>query len=315
MEYKDYYKTLDVEKSSTQDEIKKAYRSLARTYHPDKVLGEGKDAAEEKFKEIAEAYEIIGDPGKRKEYDELGQSWEQTRYARSSASGQGRKQSQNSEYQFDGTGFSDFFEQFFGSAAHGRFEGGNRQGPAAGDFSMRGQDIEAEIMITLEEALHGSSRKVSLKKADSGNGGEKVHTYNVRIPKGIHEGQRLRVSRQGHSGYGSGEAGDLYLHARFAKHPDFRVKGSDLYGEVHLFPWEAILGTSVEIHTLDGAIRLKIPQGTHANKTFRIKGKGLPSSKDERGHLFIETQIKLPTEIDPAQREAWEELQDTYASK
>lgn len=314
MEYKDYYKTLGVEKSTTQGEIKKAYRNLARTYHPDKVLGDGKAAAEEKFKEIAEAYEILGDQEKRKEYDELGQHWEQARHARSSSSGAGRHQSQNPEYHFDGTGFSDFFEQFFGSAAHGGFEASNRQDPATGDFSMRGQDIEAEIMITLEEALHGSSRQVSLRKTDPASGGEKVHTYNVRIPKGIREGQRLRVSRQGQSGYGSGEPGDLYLRSRFAKHPDLRPKGGDLYGEIQLFPWEATLGTTVEVYTLDGAIRLKIPQGTPPNKIFRIKGKGLPSSNGERGHHFVETRIKLPTEIDPAQREAWEKLQATYPS-
>ncbi len=274
MEFKDYYKVLGVDKSASQDEIKKKFRKLARTCHPDKVFGDEKAGAEEKFKAAAEAYEILGDPEKRKEYDELGKGWEGRSNAARSRS---YSPSPNTEYHFDGTGFSDFFEQFFGGK-RGGFETHYSQAPHSGGFSMRGQDIEAEIMITLEEALHGSNRKVSLSKSDPTTGKEKVHTYNVSIPKGIREGQRLRVSKQGHSGHGAGEPGDLYLHARFAKHPDFRVKGTDLYSEIELFPWDATLGTTVEIHTLDGNVRLKIPEFTSAGKIFRIKGKGLPSS-------------------------------------
>ncbi len=310
VEYKDYYKILGVEKSATQEEIKKEFRNLARTFHPDKVQGSGKAAAEEKFKEIAEAYEVLGDPEKRKEYDALGQRWEQMKNSRSSGfSESANRQSPNFNYHFDGTGFSDFFEQFFGGGQHGF---GSRHSTSDTHFSMRGQDIEAEIMITLEEALHGSNRQVSLAKVDPATGTEKVHTYKVRIPQGIQEGQRLRVSRQGYAGYGSGEPGDLYLRARFAKHPDFRVKGSDLYSEIELFPWDAVLGTSATIPTLDGNVRLKVPPNTTSGKTFRIRDKGLPLAKGSRGHLYVETRIKLPHYATPSQCEAWQKLKETY---
>ena len=313
IDYKDYYKTLGIAKDATKKEIKKAFRDLARKYHPDKVQGEGKAEAEEKFKEIAEAYEIMGDPDKRKEYDDLGQNWNQNGHADPSQRTR-RGTSPNYEYHFDGTGFSDFFEQHFGRAS------GNGSGPYSGrpprpsDFSMRGQDIEAEIMVTLEEVFHGANRQVGLTKIDPSTGLEKTYTYKVRIPIGIREGQRLRVSKQGHSGHGTGEPGDLYLRTRLARHPDYRVNGLDLYFEVELFPWEAVLGAKMDVPTFEGNVRLSIPESTTAKKTFRIKGKGLPSPSGERGNLLVETSIKLPTNQTPTQFEAWEQLKNAYQS-
>lgn len=285
---------------------------MARTYHPDQSQANDKAAAEEKFKEIAEAYDVLGDPEKRGKYDTLGANWNQEPGAqyRPGRSGFGDGfSSRGGEYHFSGTGFSDFFEQFFAGGG-GDF---GRGGSTTREFSMRGQDIEGEIMITLQEASRGGTRQVSVSKSDPKTGKEVVQTFKVQIPAGIREGQRIRVASQGHAGHGSGESGDLFLRARFAADPDFRVKGGDLYHDLDLAPLDAVLGIKVDAPTLDGKVRLNIPAGTNSGQRFRIKGKGLPSIKHAPGDLYVEVHIKTPKAGDQAQQEAWETLKRIYS--
>ena len=238
VQFRDYYETLGVSKTATDDEIKKAFRKLARKYHPD--VNKDKATAEEKFKQINEAYEVLGDPEKRKKYDELGANWNQPGGFQpppgwgGAAAGRRipslrRRGRRGVEFEFGGTGFSDFFEQFFGGGrGQGGFGGGSfGQRPSGAE---RGSDVEADIMVTLEEALHGSKRTVSLRRSNS----NKVETYQVKIPKGVHEGQRIRLAGQGEAGAGGGKSGDLFLRVRLARHPDFTVEGSDLIHEVKI---------------------------------------------------------------------------------
>lgn len=313
IDYKDYYQILGVKKDDSQEAIKKAFRTLARKYHPDQSKEADKTANEEKFKEIAEAYEVIGDPEKRKKYDTLGANWNQADHGgpwqNASPDGFGRGQ----EYHFSGTGFSDFFEQFFG-AGGGDFGSYGRGAGRPSGFSMRGQDIEGEIMVSLREAAQGSTRQISLSKTDPQTGRENIQKFNVRIPPGIREGQRIRVARQGHAGQGSGESGDLFLKARLASDPDFRVKGGDLYYELEIAPWDAAMGTKATVPTLDGQVRLTIPKGTASNRRLRVAGKGLPSTKGTQGDLFVEIRIKTPEITKDSQRHAWEALKKTYPS-
>jgi curved DNA-binding protein len=311
VQFRDYYETLGVSKTASADEIRSAFRKLARKYHPD--VAKDKKAAEEKFKQINEAYEVLSDPEKRKKYDQLGADWNQPGggfqpppdWGGGQPGGGFRQWGGGNgggvEFEFGGTGFSDFFEQFFGGGrARSGFGGfGQRQATAE-----RGSDVEADIMVTLEEALHGSTRTISLRRSDS----SKVETYQVKIPRGVHEGQRIRLAGQGEAGEGGGKSGDLFLRVRLAKHPDFSVEGSDLIHEVKIGPWQAVLGTELKVPTLDGDVRLKIPAGTQGGQRFRLRERGLPSSAGKRGDLYVETQINLPKKITEKERELWREL-------
>lgn len=323
-EYKNYYKTLGVDQSATKEAIKKAFRDLARKHHPDAERDDLKrPAAEEKIKEINEAYEVLGDPEKRKKYDELGANWQQARAAGAPGGSHrhpGDFQTHQGtgpdgrayEFHFGGTGFSDFFEQYFsgGGFDFGAAEGEGFTPESGGTSRMQGRDLEAELMVTLDEVCRGASRQVSLKKVDPQTGKESTHTYNVRIPKGVREGQRLRVSGQGGAGVGGGPPGDLYLRTRFAKHPDFRIKGSDLYYELALAPWEAVLGTKVPIATLHGKVNLSIKPGTQNGQRQRLKGQGLPKRNGGHGDLFAEVTIRIPEKISESEAELWKKLQD-----
>lgn len=304
-EFRDYYDILGVSREATQPEIKKAFRKLARKFHPD--VAEDKSGAEEKFKGINEAYEVLGDAEKRKKYDALGANWNQQGGPPPGRGGYGSgPMPAGAEFQFDGTGFSDFFEQYFsgGSAARGR-------GPSMGGFSgrggaMRGQDIEGDLMVTIEEAFSGSMRTISLRKANRA-----PDQVQVRIPAGIGEGQRLRVPGHGGDGQGGGEDGDLYLRVRMAAHPDFRVRGHDLYRDLALAPWEAVLGTQLSIKVPGGKIvQVKIPTGTASGDQLRLKGYGLPK-KGAPGDLYVEVTIATPPATDASERELWEKLRDT----
>ena len=306
MEFRDYYKTLGVAKTASADEIKKAFRKLARQHHPD--LAKDKKAAEEKFKEINEAYEVLGDAEKRKKYDELGPGWQQQGAGGfrpppgwQQAGGYGGMGGGGFEedFQFGGTGFSDFFEAFFGRAARGGRRGSAFHGE---DMPLRGQDAEADIMVTLEEALHGSTRQVSFTRGRSG----KVETYTIKIPKGVREGQRIRLAGIGGEGQGGGEAGDLYLRVRFERHPEFAVEGADVIHEVELPVTQAVLGCEVTIPTLDGRAKLKVPQGTQNGRKFRLPGKGMPQRGGTRGDFYAVIDVQLPTGLTSAQRAAWE---------
>ena len=308
MEFRDYYKTLGVARTATADEIKKAFRKLARQHHPD--LAKDKKTAEEKFKESNEAYEAPSDTEKRKKYDELGPNWQQPGGGFRPPSGGGGfpggfggygPGAGDEEFQFGGTGFSYFFEAFFGRQARGGRRGSAFHGE---DAPLRGQDAEADIMVTLEEALHGSTRQISFTRGRSG----KVDTYTVKIPKGVGEGQRIRLAGIGGEGSGGGSAGDLYLRVRFERHPEFTVEGADIIHEVELPVAQAVLGGEVMIPTLDGRAKLKIPPLTQNGRKFRIPGRGMPQRGGTRGDFYAVVDVELPAVLSDAQRAAWEAL-------
>ncbi|MDB6052643.1 MAG: Chaperone protein DnaJ [Verrucomicrobiales bacterium] len=327
MEYKDYYKILGISRTATDDDIRKAFRKLARQYHPD--VATNKTQAEEKFKEINEANEVLSDPTKRKRYDTLGANWkEQSAGAGRRPSPGGRSQwrqpgSNAEEFEFGGTGFSDFFEQFFGgSRGAGGFDPSGFQG------ASRGQDTEAEIMVTLQEVMHGSVRPISLRRnipcpSCRGSGSvkgqpcptchgagysSKTDSYQVKIPAGVKEGQRLRLAGRGEAGSGTGAAGDLYLIVRYASDPDFVIEDSNLIHELDVAPWEAVLGAQVSVRTLEKSIQIKIPPGTQSGQKMRLKGHGFPQKEGEKGDLFVKIRVLLPKEISPKEQALWEEL-------
>lgn len=310
VQFRDYYETLGVSKTASEDEIRSAFRKLARKYHPD--VAKDKKTAEEKFKQINEAYEVLSDPEKRKKYDQLGADWNQPggfqpppgRGAQPPGGGGFRQRSGGNggvEFEFGGTGFSDFFEAFFGGG-RGRSAFGGFGGREA--TAERGADVEADIMVTLEEALHGSTRTVSLRRTTS----SKVETYQVKIPRGVHEGQRIRLAGQGEAGERGGQSGDLFLRVRLARHPDFSVEGSDLVHELKIAPWQAVLGTEAKVPTLEGSVRLKIPSGTRGGQRFRLRERGLPNSAGTRGDLYVDAQIDIPKKITDRERQVWREL-------
>ena len=314
IEFKDYYKTLGVSRTASQDDIKKAFRKLARQFHPD--VAKDKKTAEEKFKEINEAYEVLSDPQKRAKYDDLGPDGARAAefaraQGRSWRSERGPAGDENVEFHFDGTGFSDFFEQFFGRGR--QFDGTNDFGapgrrPQAG-FSARGSDFESDILVTLEEAVAGSERTISLQRTDRRTGQTRTQTLKVKIPPGVHEGQAIRVAGMGEDGIGEGGAGDLFLRVRFAAHPEFRVHGSDLYYGLDLAPWEAVLGTRVIVPTLKDPVALRIPAGTANGRQLRVRGRGLPIGRSGKsGDLYVEVNIELPEKVTDEQRKLWEEL-------
>lgn len=315
VQFKDYYETLGVPRTASDAEIKKAFRKLAREYHPD--VAKDKKRAEEKFKEINEAYEVLSDPAKRKKYDELGADWkagEQFRtppgwehftggrtYRRTATGGP------DFEFEFGGTGFSDFFETLFGSARRGRGGFGRAAGFAAEEFAERGRDIEGDIMVTLEEAQRGSVRSVTVRTEAGGR--PRTQTHQVKIPPGVTEGQRLRLAGRGETGAGGGATGDLYLRVRLAKHPDFEVEDHHLIYEADLSPWEAVLGANISVPTLDGRVNIKIPPGTQTGQKLRVRGRGLPQRSGGHGDLIVVTRIAVPERVSEGERKLWEQLQ------
>jgi curved DNA-binding protein len=308
VKFQDYYETLGVDRSAPADDIKTAFRKLARLYHPD--VAKNKVSGEAKFKEINEAYEVLGDPEKRRRYDELGADWQDGANGRAARPGGwrgGARAAQGGpDFEFDGTGFSDFFESFFG--------GGRRGFPSRGAAGAHeavvhaGQDVEADLLVTLEEALRGSLKNVTLRRPAGDGRSERTDTYRVRIPAGVREGQRIRLAGQGEEGLGGGAAGDLYMRVRLARHPDFSVQGADLFFELDLAPWEAALGVKAKIPTLDGATSLRVPAGTAAGTQLRLRGLGLPREDMTRGDLFATVRIQMPESISAEERGLWEHL-------
>jgi curved DNA-binding protein len=308
--FKDYYKTLGVDRKASADEIKKAFRKLARLHHPD--VAKDKKAGEAKFKEINEAYEVLGDPANRKKYDELGENWNAqgappppNGYARQAPGG-----AHEQEFHFEGTGFSDFFEQMFGRGrSYGGFAASDEEDLRRRSGKRHGQDIEGAISVTLEEAMQGSLRQISFQTADPATGEVKTEAFKVRIPKGALEGQVIRVPGKGQAGTGGGDAGHLFLRVRLAPHPDFRALGADLYHDLALAPWEAVLGTTVRVHGIDGDLNVKIPPGTANGQRLRLRGRGLPQPKsDERGDFYVVVDIQTPTHVNADEKELWEQL-------
>ena len=316
VEFKDYYATLGVARDASQDDIKKAFRKLAREFHPD--VAKNKKTAEEKFKAINEANEVLSDPVKRKKYDELGANWEQEAgpqppQGRAGHHAHGHPGGGGPEFHFGGTGFSDFFEQFFsGASRHGfpedgqDFEGGVGAGKAR---ARRGSDIEGDLLVTLEEAMHGSIRTISLQMANPQTGQAETNEFKVRIPPGATDGRRIRVPGHGEPGRGGGEAGDLYLRVRHAAHPEFHASEADVYRELPVAPWDAVLGAEIAVPTLDGTIKLRLPAGTEAGKQLRVRGRGLPKGKSgERGDFYVIVEVALPTQLGEEERAQWEKL-------
>lgn len=305
--YKDYYKLLGVEREAKAEEISKAYKKLARKYHPD--LNPGDKQAEEKFKEINEAYEVLKDPEKRKLYDQLGPNWQHGQQF------QGEPGYENVHFtfngkSFDGSGFSDFFETLFGGAAAGGGRGANFGPDPFSGFSSRprrGRDVEAELPLSLEEASSGGRRTVTLQMPQG------PKTLEVNVPAGIREGAKLRLAGQGDPAPG-GTPGDLFLRVRYLPHPQFKVEGENLHCDVALTPWEAVLGAKVAVPTLEGQVELNIPAGSSSGRKFRLRGKGLGSGVN-RGDLLARVMIKVPAQLSAEERELWQKLADVSSFK
>jgi len=321
VEFKDYYRVLGVTPKATDEDIKKAFRSLARKYHPD--VAKDKKSAEEKFKEINEANEVLSNPESRRKFDQLGADWKTGGQSRPPP-GRGERRSPgrgapggDDEFQFEGTGFSDFFEQFFGGR-DGRSGGGSpfdsqefsdgRQRPQA---ALRGEDIQGDILITLDEVLKGAMRAISVRRTNARSGQEETETYQVRIPKGVQAGQSIRVSGKGGEGSNGGSAGDIYLQVRYAQHPDWQVRGADLMGHLELAPWEAVLGATVPVPTLEGSVLVKVPAGFQQGQKLRVRGKGLPAGSTKRGDLYVEASVQVPSHLSKEDELLWKQLATT----
>jgi curved DNA-binding protein len=299
MEFKDYYDVMGVARDTSTDDIKRAYRRLARKYHPD--VSKEPDA-EERFKELGEAYEVLKDPEKRAAYDQLGSSWQQ-----------GQEFRPPPDWSFDfrsepqSEAFSDFFESLFGGARGAGAGGMGGMGARAGRGSFRAQglDTSATVEITLEEAFAGASRTLALEHVErdsSGRPARRTRTLNVKIPAGVTEGHQIRLAGQGQPGMGGGEPGDLFLRVRLAPHRYFRAEGRDIWLDLPVTPWEAALGETVRIPTLAGKVDLRIPKGSQSGRQLRLKGKGLPGTPPGDQHVVI--KIVTP----PADNEATEAL-------
>lgn len=291
MDYTDYYKILEINKKATADEIKKAYRTLAKKYHPDKNLGDKK--AEERFKLVNEANEVLGDPEKRKQYDELGENWQQNQQAYDQQRDSSRHYYQGNPNQgFAGNqeDFSDFFAQFFG----GRGQKARQQQP------RRGSDYETEMEISLEEAYTGTSRIIQLDN-------EKLR---VTTKPGAYTDQQLRIKSKGAKGSNEANRGDLFVRIRVKENPKFIRKGNDLYQTVNINLFDAVLGNEIIVETLSGKLKIKITAGTQNGKTIRIKGKGMPIYEKATffGDLYLLIQVQIPENINEKQKKLFEEL-------
>jgi curved DNA-binding protein len=300
VEFKDYYTTLSVARDADDEAIKKAFRKLARKYHPD--VAKDKKGAEEKFKEINEAYEVLSDPAKRKKYDQLGANWREDGSYQPPG---GRSGDSEQEFHFGGTGFSDFFEQYFSGASRQGFP----QGAQPHGRAMRGGDIEGDILVTLEEVMQGTVRPISMQTTNPRTGEATTHTFQVRVPAGVTDGKRIRVPGQGSPGHGGGPAGDLYLRVRHAAHPNFTTRESDFYHELDIAPWDAVLGAEVKVPTLDGSITLRVPSGAENGQHLRVRGRGLPKGKaGECGDFYVTLAVRLPSVLSDGERALWEQL-------
>ncbi|GAB3815143.1 DnaJ C-terminal domain-containing protein [Pontibacter rugosus] len=301
MEYKDYYKILGVDKKAAQSDIKKAYRSLAKKYHPDK--NKDNKAAEDKFKDISEAYEVLGDEEKRRQYDQLGSNWRQ--FQQGGYNGGGRRQYQGQPgggFGGDfgdmfggggGGGFSDFFEQFFGAGAGG-FSGQQAGGP------RKGQDYQADMNISLQEAYTGTSRLLTVNQQQ----------LRIKTKPGVADGQVLRINGKGAPATAGGAPGDLYLNIRVLPDSRFDRRGNDLYATVDVDVYTAILGGQIEVSTMSGLLKLKVPAGTQSQQSLRLRGKGMPvyGQTDQFGDFYVKINVVLPTSISEEERQLLEQL-------
>ena len=291
MEYKDYYKTLGVERDASQADIKKAYRRLARKYHPD--VSDAPDA-EARFKEVNEAYEVLGDADRRAQYDQLGSSWRQGEEFRPPPGWQGGARRSRGFTSEQESAFSDFFESIFGGGdpfgARGFGDAGFRQQRSRGP--VRGEDQHARITVTLEDAYHGATRNLNLQTRRE-DGRVEPRQVRVKIPAGVTDGKQIRLAGQGQPGPGAGSPrGDLYLEVGIAPHRQYRVDGRDVYLTLPVTPWEAALGATLKVPTLGGWIDMKIPAGSRSGQRLRLKGRGLPGTRP--GDQYVELSVVVP---------------------
>lgn len=312
VQYRDYYEILGVEKSASQDEIKKAFKKLARKFHPD--VAKDLPDSEERFKEINEAYEVLGDPEKRKKYDTLGPNWQHGQEFSGGTGGFYGAGGPAGDYDFHfggSTGFSDFFESIFGG---GGFRGADPFGAYAGHAGARsnapvaGQDIEADLLVRIEEIMTGATRELRLARPSVTGAPEKETTLRVKIPRGIGEGQRIRCAGMGYPGRNGGSSGDLYLKVRLERHPIYRPSGKDLESDLLLAPWELVLGTTVRVPTPHGEVNVTVRPDTMPGTRMRLKGKGLPSGDSDYGDLFLEVVPEFPESSTEEERTLWQEL-------
>jgi curved DNA-binding protein len=295
MKYKDYYSALGLERGATDDQIKKAYRRLARKYHPD--VSKEPDA-EAKFKEIAEAYQTLKDPEKRAAYDQLG----------THPPGEEFQPPPSWQQQYSGAPFSAEDLNLDLSDLFAHLRGESRRGPRG---AMRGRDFEVAVPITIDEAYHGTQVELDLNMPEYDEQGQLrrvPHAFTARVPKGATDGQRLRVPGKGGKGINGGPDGDLYLNISLRPHPLYRASGHDLYLDLPLAPWEAALGTSIEVPSPGGMLRLKVPAGTQAARQLRLPGRGLPKPREGQGDLYAIVQIVLPSVITEPERALYQQL-------
>ncbi len=309
MKYQDYYKILGVERNADKATIKKAYRKQARRYHPD-VNSEAD--AEEKFKEVNEAYDVLKDDEKRKAYDQFGENWKHGQDFNTSGFGGAGG--------FSGGDFTDFFESIFSQGGVGGFGGG--RGRAGGGFgggfrqqaqARKGEDQHLKLDISLEEAFHGGEKNIQLSRSEQGAGGIATPTLKklkVNIPKGVTSGKKIRLSKQGHASTSGGEAGDLILELNILPHRFFKIDGKDITLKCPVSPWEAALGTKVTVPTLTGQIELTIAAGAQSGRKMRLKGKGLPGSPN--GDMFVEIQIHTPPAENEESKKWYEDMQHKF---
>lgn len=311
--YKDYYALLGVERNADTQAIAKAFKRLARKYHPD--LNPGDKRAEEKFKEINEAYEVLKDPKKRQLYDQLGPDWQHGQQFRDFGNfGNGTRFTFNGQ-NMGGTGFSDFFETLFGRGGQtfGNFGGGGSTfgnfghggSNPFGNFRQPGRDVEADLPLTLEEVQRGGPRGVTVTTPNG------PRSLTVRIPAGVKDGAKLRLAGQGQAGPGG--SGDMFLRVRYQPHDVFKVDGKDLVCDVDVAPWEAVLGGKMTVRTLDGEVKVTLPAGSSSGRKFRLRGLGLGPEGD-RGDLFARVRIVVPSLLSDEERELWQQLADKAAA-
>lgn len=314
MDFKDYYSLLGVPKGASSKEIKQAFRKLARKYHPD--VNPGDLAAEAKFKELNEANEVLGDPAKRKKYDELGANWRAYENAPPPSASEGGYRTMSQEEMADMFGgdeapFSDFFKTFFGGAGGESWSGGGR-GQRARSRNRKGEDVEHVFQLDLEDAVRGSQQRLSLRHDGH------ARTVDVRIPAGVTDGSRVRVAGEGGRGAGSGPSGDLFLRVQLKPHPVFEVKARDVYTRARAPVATAVLGGEVDVVTPEAkTLRLKVPPGTQNGQRFRLRGHGLPSvgKPDERGDLYATVEVDIPKTLTEAEREHYEALRTLSGSR
>lgn len=297
---RDYYQVLGLTKTASQDDIRKAYRRLARKLHPDLHPGPQKGEMEQKFKELNEAYEVLRDEEKRRKYDQFGPEWKEAEaYQRARQQAEATQADRGGHTVFtqgEPKDFTEFFENLFGRQP-------GPQGPSFRGFSMPGADLETPTLLILREVFTGTNRRLEIPDP-SGN----PYTIDVRIPKGVGEGERVRVKGKGMPGQGGAPRGDLYLRIHLKPHPVFQRHGSDLFVNLPVWPWEAALGAEVQVPTLTGPVKLKIPPGSHAKQKLRLKGKGLPNRSGSHGDQFAILGIVMPPSFTDQEKALYEQL-------